>query len=107
MLRFVNPKEPTVDAVGPGKIAYQVTSSPSHSVNVDGLKKVIDLVGATKDDPLRLCYLVPENVFSTWAEKAENAKDVIPSMNADDRKKVKVYVVRMTADTDVGNLVNV
>jgi hypothetical protein len=40
---------------------------------------------------------VPENVFSTWAEKAENAKDVIPStrMNADDRKKVKVYVVRI------------
>ena len=36
MLRFVSKNQQTVDAIGPGKVAYQLTISASHSFNEDG-----------------------------------------------------------------------
>ena len=93
MLRFVSKNQETVDAIGPGKVAYQLTISASHSFNEDGLQQAIELVGATKDDPLRLFIVVPLNVFSTWLKK----KDIIPATSKHS-DKVKVYVVRLTGE---------
>jgi hypothetical protein len=99
MLRFVNPDLETVDAIGPGKVAYHVTISASHGVNVDGLKQAIDLVGATKEDPLRLCFLVPQSVFPAWLGR----RDVIPNEHLPEgyRGKARAYVVRMTENLRV------
>jgi hypothetical protein len=93
MVQFLSKTQATVDAIGPGKVAYQMTISGKHTVNDDGLKHAIELVGATSDDPLRLFIVVPSKVFSTWLAK----KDVVPVTSAH-RDKVKVYVVRMTED---------
>ena len=93
MLQFLSKNEATVDAVGPGKAAYQMTTSDQHDFKDVELEQAIELVGATKDDPLRLFIVGPSKVFSAWLRK----KDVIPATSPQ-RDKVKVYVVRMTED---------
>jgi hypothetical protein len=88
-VRFYQKNVRTVDAVGPGKIAYQVTLANSHNVNEDGLRAVVDLVGATVGDPLRLCFCVDSNAYDAWAGKPHI---VLPGHLAD---RVLVYVVRI------------
>ena len=58
----------TIDALGPGKVAYQMTVSKSHDVTIDGdgLKELLRVVEATVESPLLYCFVVPEDVFGVW-----------------------------------------
>ncbi len=89
-VRFLEGTQRAVHAVGPGKIAYEVTlgapQSP-HRVDADSLEKVVELVGATAEDPLRWCICVDRNSYDAWAEQEHV---VVPSHLAG---LVRVYVV--------------
>jgi hypothetical protein len=54
------------------------------------LKKAIDFVGATPEDPLRLCFLVDPSAFPAWLTKRTFA--VIPHEH---HAVVKLYAVRI------------
>ena len=55
---FLVGNQRTVDAVGPGKVAYQMTMATTHDVNEAGLEHAAELLGATPQEPLRLCICV-------------------------------------------------
>jgi hypothetical protein len=55
------------------------------------LKKAIDFVDATPEDPLRLCFLVDPSAFPAWLTKRTFA--VIPHEH---HAVVKLYAVRIT-----------
>jgi len=90
-VRFLTKNVPTVDAIGPGKIAYQITLASSHSINEEGLQKAVDVVGATAEEPLRLCVCVDQDAFPVWAKKA---RVELPGRLAE---CVRVYVVLIRA----------
>ncbi len=65
----MHPSQPTVDAVGPGKCAYQMTLAADHSVNRAGLQAAVRHLGATTEEPLRLCFVVPAKQLGLWEDK--------------------------------------
>jgi hypothetical protein len=89
--RFSKATHPTIDGIGPAKVAYQMTLSSSHSINAKGLQDAAAAVGATKEDPLRLCMVVPKCVMAAWMKK--NSAPIDGVAEADLLDKVKLYVV--------------
>ena len=86
---FLTRNQRTVDAVGPGKVAYQVTMAGTHDVNEKGLHEVVEVLGASREEPLRLCFLVPQDAYETWQKKKFI---VVPEALAD---RVRAYAVLM------------
>ena len=85
---FLIRNQRTVDAVGPGKVAYQVTMAGTHDVNETGLHEVVEVLGASREEPLRLCFLVPQDAtYETWQKKKFI---VVPEALAD---RVRAYAV--------------
>ena len=87
---FLIRSQRTVNAVGPGKVAYQVTMAGTHDVNDTGLQQVVEVLGASPKEPLRLCFLVPgppKDVYQEWQKKRFI---VVPEALAD---RVRVYAV--------------
>ena len=96
LVYFTSKTVPSVDAVGPGKIAYQITLAPNHDCKAAGVQAVADAVGATPEDPLRLCICVPGHVFRAWIRR----KTPVPKKNkwsTDLASRVPVYIVCMEA----------
>ena len=78
-VEFLHPSQPTVDAVGPGKCAYQMTLAYRHSVNREGLEAAVRHLGATAAEPLRLCFVVPAKQLSDWSAKKVTLPDSVSS----------------------------
>ena len=94
-VEFLNPSQETIDAVGPGKCAYQMTLASTHSVKEGGLLAAIRHLGATPLDPLRLCFVVPTKQFGSWKSKTS-----IPIPASVPLDTVRAYVVGVDATTD-------
>ncbi len=96
IVHFFARNEATLDAIGPGKIGYQVTMSKDHSVNVSGLQAAIEAVGATPSDPLRFCFAVPDDseVFSSACQWARR-KIVLPASASHLRDSVQFYAANV------------
>ena len=73
--------------MGPGRVAYQVTVAGTHDVNEAGLHEVAKFLGASPEEPLRLCFLVPQDTYEKWQKKRFI---VVPEGLAD---RVRVYAV--------------
>jgi hypothetical protein len=80
-------------AVGPGKVAYQVTMAGTQDVREAGLQQAVRLLGASPEDriPLRLCLLAPQDTYQTWKKKR---CIVVPEGLVD---RVRVYAVMIDA----------
>jgi hypothetical protein len=59
----------------------------THDVNEKGLHEVVEVLGASREEPLRLCFLVPQDAYETWQKKSFI---VVPEALAD---RVRAYVV--------------
>ena len=92
-VEFLNPSQETIDAVGPGKCAYQMTLASAHSVKEGGLRAAIAHLDATARDPLRLCFVVPRNLFGSWQD------NVIPIPTSVPLNTVRAYVIGVDAVT--------
>ena len=81
-------------AVGPGKVAYQVTMAGTQDVREAGLQQAVRLLGASPEDriPLRLCLLAPQDTYQTWKKKKRCI--VVPEGLVD---RVRVYAVLIDA----------
>jgi hypothetical protein len=90
-VEFLHPSQPTVDAVGPGKCAYQMTLADSHSVSSAGLEAAVRHLGATMQEPLRLCIVVPTTRLSAWERRVVALPDSVPCA------LVRVYVIGIDA----------
>jgi hypothetical protein len=89
LVRFVTAAPQSIDGVGPGKVAYQVTTAQSYSVETRALRDAVQSVQATADEPLRFCFVVGDELMSSWAVSR-------PIPVADDiADKVKFYVVNV------------
>lgn len=86
-VEFLHPSQPTVDAVGPGKCAYQMTLAAKHSVNEAGLEAAVRHLRATVQEPMRLCFVVPSKRLSDWSTKKVRLPD---SVSGD---LVRAYVI--------------
>ncbi len=93
---FFTRDEATLDGIGPGKIAYQVSMSGNHGVASVGLRAAIEAVNATVDDPLRFCFVVPHEVFaSPWSRRTIS----LPSDARDVVDRVEFYVINICRTT--------
>jgi hypothetical protein len=90
-LEFMIPSQPTVDAVVPGKCAYQMTLAADHSVNRAGLEAAVHHLGATAEEPLRLCFVVPAKQLGLWEKKLVTLPDSVPCA------LVRAYVIGVNA----------
>ena len=94
-VEFWHPSQPTVDAVGPGKCAYQMTLALDHSVNEAGLEAAVRHLRASVQEPMRLCFVVPAKRLPHWSGKE------ITLPNSVLRALVRAYVIGIDADSRV------
>ena len=76
LVTFTDLKARTYDAVGPGRVAFQMMLLNKHTMNMDGLRDIVKAVGATNNHPLRFCFVttkaqyegrqVPNIFLPTW-----------------------------------------
>jgi hypothetical protein len=60
----------------------------THDVNETGLHEVVEVLGASREEPLRLCFLVLQDAtYETWQKKKFI---VVPEALAD---RVRAYAV--------------
>ena len=86
-VEFWHPSQPTVDAVGPGKCAYQM--------NEAGLEAAVRHLRASVQEPMRLCFVVPAKQVSAWQRNTMCLPDGVP------RALVRAYVIGVDVSTMV------
>ena len=93
LVTFTDLKARTADAVGPGRVAFQMTLSNRHTINLDGLRDIVKAVGATDEHPLRLCFVTMKAQYEGWATATKN-------LPADLAAKVRLYVLWVDDESD-------
>ena len=93
LVTFTDLKARTADAVGPGRVAFQMTLSNRHTINLDGLRDIVKAVGATEEHPLRLCFVTMKAQYEGWATATKN-------LPADLAAKVRLYVLWVDDESD-------
>jgi hypothetical protein len=96
LVAFSMKNQPAIDAIGVVSagsrhynVALQMTLALKHTINHGGLEDAVDVSGATEDDPLHYCFVVPGDRFEDWKKKKILA---LPPTCA---SKVKVFVVKI------------
>jgi hypothetical protein len=96
LVAFSMKNQPAIDAIGVVsagsrhyKVVLQMALALKHTINHDGLEDAVNVSGATEDDPLHYCFIVPGDRFDDWKKKK------IPALPPTCASKVKVFVVKI------------
>jgi len=89
---------PVVDCVDARDRAYQFTVALEHPIALASLRRFLDRIGATPEQPLHLYFCVPEVHFDKWVkeQKFKDAKGV-PQEDDEVKKRLKQYALCLPA----------